>query len=86
LRAEDVVTFYDRLQEVSMGYVIAIMPFNTIVLVHQFEGLYLPGLGLVKYATMGKALMELLTWLIPGILSPQINVTLAMVRYKSNNR
>jgi hypothetical protein len=86
LRVEDVITFYDRLQEVSMGYVIAIMPFDAIVLVHQFEGLCPLGLGLVKYAAMGKVLMELLPWLIPGSLSPQINATLALVRYESNNR
>jgi hypothetical protein len=82
---EDVVTFYDRLQEVSMGYIIAIMPLDTIVLVHQFEGLCPSGLGLLKYAAMGKALMKLLPWLIPGSLSPHINGTLALVRYESNN-
>ncbi len=84
-RGEDVIAFYDRLQEVSLGYVIAIMPFNAIVLAHRIEGLCPLGLGLVKYAVMCKALMELLPWLIPGSLSPQVNATLASVRYESNN-
>jgi hypothetical protein len=84
-RVDDVVAFYDRLQEVSLGYIIAIMPFDTIVLAHRFEGLCPPGLGLVKYVAMCKALMELLPWLIPGSISPQVNATLALVRYKSNN-
>jgi hypothetical protein len=82
---EDVIAFYDPLQEASLGYVIAIMPFNASVLAHRFKGLCPPGLGLVKYAAMCKALMELLLWLIPGSLSPQLNVTLASVRYESNN-
>jgi hypothetical protein len=34
---------------------------------------------------MCKALMELLPWLIPGSLSPQLNATFASVRYESNN-
>jgi hypothetical protein len=84
-RVEDVVAFYNHLQEVALGYAIALMPFNAIVLTHKFEGLCPPGLGLVKYATMCKALIELLPWLIPGSLSPQINATLASVRYESNN-
>ena len=29
--------------------------------------------------------MELLPWLIPGLLSPQVSATLASVRYESNN-
>jgi hypothetical protein len=32
LRVEDVVNFYDRLQEVSMKYAIALMPFDAVVL------------------------------------------------------
>jgi hypothetical protein len=82
---DDVVAFYDRLQEVALGYIIAIIPFDTIVLAHKFEGLCPPSLGLVKYAAMCKALMELLPWLIPGSLSPQVNATLTSVGYKSNN-
>jgi hypothetical protein len=84
-RVDNVVAFYDHLQEVSLGYIIAIIPFDAIVLAHWFKGLCPPGLGLVKYAAMGKALMELLPWLIPGSISPQVNATLALVRYKSNN-
>ncbi len=84
-RVEDVVAFCDCLQEVALGYIIAIIPFDAIVLAHKFEGLCPPGLGLVKYAAMCKALMELLPWLIPGSLSPQVNATLTLVRYESNN-
>jgi hypothetical protein len=82
---DDVVAFYDHLQKVALGYIIAIIPFNAIVLAHKFEGLRPPSLGLVKYAAMCKALMELLPWLIPGSLSPQVNATLTLVRYESNN-
>jgi hypothetical protein len=84
-RVDNVVAFYDHLQEVALGYIIAVIPFEAILLAHKFEGLCPPGLGLVKYAAMCKALMELLPWLIPSSLSPQVNATLTLVRYKSNN-
>ena len=47
MRVEDVVGFYDRLQEVSMGYCLALMPFDAVVLKNRFEGLCPPGLGLI---------------------------------------
>jgi hypothetical protein len=84
-QVDNVVAFYDRLQEVALDYIIAIIPFDAIVLAHKFEGLCPPGLGLIKYAAMCKALMELLRWLIPGSLSPQVKATLTLVRYESNN-
>jgi hypothetical protein len=82
---DDAVNFYDRLQEVGLCYVIAILPFDAVVLTHGFEGLCPPGLGLAKYATMSKAIMELVPRLIPTNLSPQINAILASVRFESNN-
>ncbi len=84
-KVEDVVDFYDRLQEAGLSYVIALLPFDAIMLAHGFEGLCPPGLGLVRYATMSKALMELVPRLISSGLSPQVNVTLALVRFESNN-
>ncbi len=84
-RLDNVVAFYNHLQEAALGYIIVIIPFDAIVLAHKFEGLCPPGLGLVKYAAMCKALMELLPWLIPRSLSPQVNVTLTLVHYESNN-
>jgi hypothetical protein len=61
------------------------MPFDAIMLRNRFEGLCIPGLGVMRYAAMGKALMELLPHLISGCLSPQINAALASVRYEMNN-
>ena len=84
-RVADAVEFYDRLQEVSLSYVIALLPFDAIVLSHGFEGLCPPGLGLVRYAAMSKALMELVPRLVHSNLSPQLNATLASVRFESNN-
>jgi len=85
LGMEEMVDFYDRLQEVGSNYVIALMPFDTIVLLNRFEGLCPPGLGLLRYAAMSKALMELLPWLIPATLSPQIGAAIASVRHKTGN-
>jgi hypothetical protein len=84
-KVEDVVNFYDRLQEAGLSYVIALLPFDAIVLAHGFEGLCPPGLGLVRYATMSKALMELIPRLLLSNLSPQLNATLSSVRFESNN-
>jgi hypothetical protein len=85
LKVEDAVNFYDRLQEVTMNYAIALMPFDAVVLSNRFEGLCPPGLGLLHYAAMCKALMELLLWVLPGTISPQVNVALASVRYETGN-
>jgi hypothetical protein len=85
LVVEEVVAFYDRLQEVGSNYLIALMPFDAIVLSNRFEGLCPPGLGLLRYAAMSKALSELLPWLIPATLSPQVGAAIASVRYDTGN-
>ena len=84
-KVDDVVNFYDRLLEVGISYLIAVLPFDAIILTHGFEGLCPPGLGLVRYAAISKALMELIPRLIPDSLSPQLNAILASVHFKSNN-
>jgi hypothetical protein len=81
----EVVAFYDRLQELSMNHLLALMPFDAIMLQYRFEGLCPPGLGVTRYGAMSKSLMELLPRLIPGSTSSPINAALASVRYKSNN-
>jgi hypothetical protein len=85
LMTENVVDFYDRLQESTTGLIIAIMPFDAIMLTNRFEGLCVPALGVRRYQLMSRALMELLPRLVPGTLSPQINAALSSVRYESNN-
>jgi hypothetical protein len=81
----DVVPFYDWLQELSMNHLLALLPFDAIMLQYRFEGLCPPGLGLTRYGAMSKALMELLPRLIPSSASSQINAALASIRYESNN-
>jgi hypothetical protein len=68
-----------------MGYSLALIPFDAILLKNRFEGLCPPGLGLIRYAAMCKAFMELLPWLVPVTISPQVSAVLASVRYESNN-
>ncbi len=41
------MSFYNRLQEISMGYILALVSFDVIILSAQFEGLYPLGLGLI---------------------------------------
>ncbi len=68
-----------------MNHLLALLPFDPIMLQYQFEGLCPLGLGLTWYGAMIKALMELLPRLIPGLISSQINAALASIRYESNN-
>jgi hypothetical protein len=42
---KDVVNFYNRLQELSTSHLLAILPFDAIVLKNCLEGLCIPGLG-----------------------------------------
>jgi hypothetical protein len=42
---EDVVNFYGRFQELSTSHLLAVMPFNAIMLKNCYEGLCIPGLG-----------------------------------------
>ncbi len=81
----NVVDFYDRFQELSASHLLAVMPFDGVILRNRFEGLCLPGLGIRCYADCSRALMDLLPRLIPGTLSLRINATLAAVRNESNN-
>jgi hypothetical protein len=72
----EVVSFYDRLQEISLNHLLALIPFDAIMLQYRFEELCPPGLGVTRYGAMSKALMELLPRLIPGSTSSPINAAL----------
>ncbi len=52
--------FYDRLFELSTSHLLALMPFNAIVLKNRYEGLCIPGLGTRRYADMSRAWMDFL--------------------------
>ncbi len=68
-----------------MNHKLALMPFDAIMLKYCFKGLCFFGLGLTKYSTMSKGLIEMLPWLIPHSTSAQINAALASVQYESGN-
>ncbi len=69
----DVVNIYDRLQEVSMKHLLALIPFNGILLHFCFESLCPLDLELIKYGAMSKGVMDLLPLLIPGTLLSQVS-------------
>jgi hypothetical protein len=77
--------FYDRFQELLNPHLMALMPFDSIVLKNHYEGLFIPSLGTHHYAACGKALMDFLPCLIPGNLSSRINAMLAATRCKTHN-
>ena len=54
LATEDVVGFYDRFQGLSTSHLLALMPFDSIVLRNRYEGLFIPGLGTWRYAECGR--------------------------------
>jgi hypothetical protein len=82
---KDLVHFYDRFQELTTSHLIALMPFDAVVLKNRYEGLCILSLGTRRYAELSKALMDFLPHLIPGTLSLQFNATLAAVHLESNN-
>jgi hypothetical protein len=84
LRAKDTVHFYDKLQELSAGYLLPLMPFDVIRLNFNFEGLFVPGLGTECYADCAAALMEVLPRLIPT-LDSEVQVAILAVRGESKN-
>jgi hypothetical protein len=85
LRMADVVNLHDRLQEVSMNHLLALIHFDAILLHFCFEGLCPPGLGIIKYGAMSKGLIHILPWLIPGTLLLQVSAALAPVWYEMAN-
>ena len=66
------VDFYDRLQKISAGYLLPLMPFDTIKLSFNFEGLCPPGLGTLRYGEISSALMDILPHLLSTSI-PEIN-------------
>ena len=62
--ADSVVKFYEDVQSKGEGYLIALNPFDAIVLDLGYEGLCLCCLGVKKYETMQRALFVLLQQLL----------------------
>jgi hypothetical protein len=84
LDARATVEFYDKLQKLSAGYLLPLMPFDTIKLLFNFEGLCPLGLGTLRYAEIVLALMEVLPCLLPTTI-PDVYSTLTTVGSESNN-
>jgi len=87
LRTQDAraaVDFYDKLQKLSAGYLLPLMPFDAIKLSFNFEGLCPPGIGTHRYAEVGSALMDILPRLLPTTES-EITSAIATVGFESNN-
>jgi hypothetical protein len=42
---EDIVNFYNRFQELSTSHLLAVMPFNAIMLKNCYDRMCIPGLG-----------------------------------------
>jgi hypothetical protein len=60
------------------------MPFDLIKLSFNFDGLCPPGLGMLRYAKIGTALMEVLPRLLPTT-DAYIQSAIATVSFESNN-
>ena len=69
LNVQETVDFYDKLQELSAAYLLPLMPFDAICLEFNFEGLFIPGLGIDRYAECASALMEILPRLLLTLYS-----------------
>ena len=84
LDARAAVDFYDKLQKLSAGYLLPLMPFDAIKLSFNFKGLCPPGLGTHRYTEVGSALMDILPRLLPTT-STEITSAAATVGFESNN-
>ncbi len=84
LDARAMVEFYDKLQKLSVGFLLPLMPFDTIKLLFNFEGLCPPGLGTLRYTEIASALMEVLPCLLPTTI-PDVHSTLTTIGSESNN-
>jgi hypothetical protein len=85
MATNNVVNFYNHLQELLTSHLLSIMPFDAFILKHHFEGLCITGLGTWRYADSSRELKDFLPCLIPGSLSSHINATLAAIQNESNN-
>ena len=84
LDARVAVDFYDRLQKISAGYLLPLMPFDAIKLSFKFEGLCPPGLGTLRYGEIGSVLMDIVPCLLPATI-PEVASAIATVGFESNN-
>ena len=82
--AREAVSFYESLQQVSTSYLMPIMPFDTICLANNYEGLFPPGLGTDAYCECCIAMLEVLPRLIP-INDYEVGAKLSVVRNSSRN-
>jgi hypothetical protein len=81
---ESIIDFYDKFHQTSQLYLLPIIPFDCINLTMGYEALCPPGLGLSKYARIGKVLLEVIPRLLPK-LNTQLMTLVTMVRIESGN-
>ena len=82
--AREAVAFYESLQQVGTSYLLPIMPFDTVCLDNNYEGLFPPGLGTDTYCECCVAMLEVLPRLIP-VGDYEIGAKLSSVRNSSRN-
>jgi hypothetical protein len=82
--ANDTVVFYKRLQPVSAAYLIPMMPFDSICLANNYEGLFPPSLSTEVYAECCMAVLELLPRLLQSF-DLEIQATVFAVHNLSQN-
>ena len=82
--ARDTVAFYESLQQVFTSYLLPVMPFDTICLANNYEGLFPPGLGTDAYCECCSAMLEVLPRLIPTG-DYEVDAKLSSIRTTSRN-
>ena len=82
--AREAVAFYECFQQVATSYLLPIMPFDTVCLENNYEGLFPPGLGTDAYCECSIAMLEVLPRLIPAG-DYEIGAKLSSVRNSSRN-
>ena len=78
------VEFYDSFHKTAVIYLLPVVPFDCVSIKMGFEALCPPGLGIPRYATIARVLMELLPRLLPRT-DTQVSSIVNMVRMESGN-
>ena len=84
LEVAPLVEFYDNFQKTAVIYLLPVVPFDCVSIKMGFEALCPPGLGLPRYATIARLLLDLLPRLLPQV-DTQVSSIVNMVCMESGN-
>ena len=83
--ARELVEFYEALQKKMMPLMVALTPFDAVILKYGFEGLCPPAMGTERYGIMAKAMFDVLPSLLPVSTDSEVSSLISVVDRESRN-